>query len=513
MSDATTPLDNAPLPGLEPLLDADASRAADARATEEFALPSLLLMERAGAGSAAAIVRAYPTGDRPVAVVVGRGNNGGDGLVVARHLHEAGARVRILALGGELPEGTDAAKMAEITLRLGLEPTAVGPSAPPPTDDEIVVDAVLGIGARGAPRAEAAAAIDWIGMARGPVVSLDLPSGVNADSGQVEGTAVRADLTTTYHRSKPGLWIAPGRVHAGQVEVIDIGVPAAVDSPVAAWLAGPELLASWPPRHPAGDKYAAGALMVVGGSPGMTGAPTLAGEAAMRAGAGIVVAMVPRAVQETVASLSRELMTVALPDHEGYLAPAALGPIAQELRRCSAAVVGPGLGRHAATTAALRVLLAELPTPLVLDADGLWHVGPVEHLAERPAPTIITPHAGEAARLLGVSRAEVEAKRLWAARTLAERGDVTVVLKGPGTLVVAPDQLPLVSAIGDSRLSTAGSGDVLSGICGAALARGLRAPEAASLAVLAHAQAARVADRGEGTLAGDLVAALPEARA
>ena len=510
MSESTRTGAGAPLPGLTPLLDAEEQRAADARATEDFGIPGVILMERAGAGSAATIRDEWDIVGRRVAVVVGKGNNGGDGLVVARHLHEAGAAVRVLALEGELPGSDDAAVMARAVSALDIPVEPVGHGAGQPTPDEIIVDAVLGTGAKGAPRAAAGAAVDWIGMAPGPVVSLDLPSGVDGDTGRVPGTAVRADLTTTYHRSAPCLHTAPGRTHAGRVEVIDIGIPGAIESPVAAWLAGPELLGAWPGRRPDGDKYAAGAVMVVGGSPGMTGAPVLAGSAAMRAGAGLVVMLVPRATEEAVAGLGLELMTVATPDHDGHIAPGALPAVAAQVGRCGVAIIGPGLGRHPATTAAMRVLLAELPLPIVLDADGLWHLGPVEHLADRDSPTVITPHAGEAARLLGVAREEVEAGRLDAAEALADRGGVVVVLKGPGTIIAAPGHPPVISGPGDSRLSTAGSGDVLSGVCAAALGRGMRPHEAAAAAVIAHAESGRVADRGEGTIAGDLVAALPE---
>lgn len=511
MADSRPETTGPPLPGLTPLLDAEEQRAADARAIEDFGIPGVILMERAGAGSAAAICREHKLAERPVTVVVGTGNNGGDGLVVARHLHEAGATVRILAPEAELPVGDDSAVMAGAVAALDIPVGAVGPGASAPGPREIVVDAVLGTGARGAPRAAAGAAVDWIGMAQGPVVSLDIPSGVDADTGRVAGTAVRADLTTTYHRGKPGLYTAPGRAHAGRVEVVDIGIPRAVESPVAAWLAGPELLRAWPGRRSDGDKYAAGAVMVVGGSPGMTGAPVLAGSAAMRAGAGLVVMFVPRAIEETVAGLGLELMSVPAPDQDGHIAPAALPAVAAQVGRCDVAVLGPGLGRHPATTAAMQVLLSELPLPVVLDADGLWHLGPVEHLAERAAPTVITPHAGEAARLLGVERDAVESERLDAAEALADRGDVTVVLKGPGTIIAAPGHPPVICGPGDARLSTAGTGDVLSGVCAAALARGVAPPVAAALAVVAHAESARVADRGEGTIAGDLVDALPEA--
>jgi ADP-dependent NAD(P)H-hydrate dehydratase / NAD(P)H-hydrate epimerase len=499
----------APLPDCTPLFDAAAMREADRRAGEDHAIPSILLMERAGLASAEAALGAF-SGTGAALVVVGAGNNGGDGMVVARHLAEAGWEVEVAAPGGRPPETPDGAAMAAIASSLGI---GVGPlDTTRPAGARLVVDALLGTGARGAPRGEAAGAVEWIAGHDGPVLSLDVPSGVDAGSGRVEGAAVRARMTVTYHGDMVGLRVAPGCEHAGRVVVADIGIPGAVALPPTAWLVGAGAVAAVPRKGAAGDKYAAGAVLVVAGSPGLTGAASLAARATLRAGGGLTVVAVPAAVQPAVAAHLLEVMCAPLPDRDGHLAPESVERVESEARRASALAIGPGLGRAECTTEALLQILDRVALPAVLDADGLWHLGDgPERLAGRPAPTVITPHAGEAARLLGRSRDEVEAGRLDAARELARRSGAVALLKGPGTIVASPGGDVAVSAGGTPALATAGTGDVLTGTVAALLAKGMDPFRAAAAAVAAHARAGELADRGDGTIASDVLEALPAA--
>jgi NAD(P)H-hydrate epimerase len=497
-----------PIDGCRPLFASAAVRQADRRAVERHRIPSILLMDRAALAAAQEIARRHPVPGRAL-VVCGSGNNGGDGYAVARHLADDGWHVEIATPRGHRPATPDAMTMAATARSLGLRPRVL--TAAKIHEDTVVVDALLGTGARGAPQGPVGEAVALIAAHRGPVVALDVPSGVDADCGEVAGDAVRADLTVTFHGDKPGLHLDPGRRHAGEVVVADIGIPAEVVSAAAAWLAGPEA-GPVPARSATADKYAAGAVLVIAGSPGLTGAGILCARATLRAGAGLTVAAVPAAVQPVFAAAMAEVMSAPIPDVDGRFTHASLDRVVAEAARVGAVAIGPGLGRTEATTAFVHAVLDAVDLPTVIDADGLWHLGRRPGmLARRGAPVVLTPHAGEAARLLGVRREEVEAARLSSARRLADRANATVVLKGPGTVTVSPEGDVVVDGAGTAALATAGSGDVLTGIVTAFLARGMAPPAAAATAVAVHARAGIVADRGDGTVAGDLVEALPEA--
>jgi len=501
-----------PLPGCTPLFDATALRESDRRASDDHAMPSILLMERAGLAAAEAILARHPA-RREALVLAGAGNNGGDGYVVARHLAEAGWEVEIAAPDPEAAGSPDAATMRAIAATLGLRPRRADPG-PLRAERRLVVDALLGTGTRGAPRGPTAALIAALEGAAAPVVALDVPSGVEADTGRAPGAAVRAELTVTFHGDKLGLRVEPGLALAGEVLVADIGIPASVAAAPVGWLAGPGAVAAVPPKAAAGDKYAAGAVLVVGGSTGLTGAPTMAARATLRAGAGLAVVAVPESVQPAVAGQLLEVMSAGLPEEDGALGPGSREAALAQARRVSAVAIGPGLGRAEATTEFLESLLATLDRPVVLDADGLWHLGEEpERLQRRPAPTVITPHAGEAARLLGWARADVEARRLDAARELADRAQAVVVLKGAGTLTCEALGPVIVNGTNTPALASAGTGDVLTGVIAAYLAKGLPALVAAAAGVAVHGRAGQLAGRGDGTLAGDVIEALPRALA
>jgi NAD(P)H-hydrate epimerase len=502
-----------PLPAwMAPLLVADELRAVDAWAIEQQGIPGVELMERAGEGLARLVTDVAPGG--PVAVVCGGGNNGGDGYVVARLLRAQGREVRVLTTVDPDRLKGDARVNLE---RLPGDPPQ--PFAAAALDGAaVIVDAVLGTGFSGAPRDDVAAAIAAMNAAGAPVVAADVPSGVDASTGVVAAEAVYAVATATFHAPMPGLWIHPAKAHAGEVVVVDIGVPAGWQEIVAPsiGLIGDGVLGTYPRRGPDTTKFVSGHVLVAGGSRGMTGAPCLAASAAMRAGAGYVTACVPESLNDIFEIKLTEVMSLPLPDgggaHTAFGAPAVIDRAAQ---RGGALVLGPGLGRGDGAVGFARRVAAEAAVPLVLDADGLnAHAGEaLGALRERSAPAILTPHAGELARLLDADSGAVATRRLEHAREAARRSGAIVVLKGDDTLVAEPEGRVGVSRGGSPALATAGTGDVLSGVLGAFLARGMAPFDAACAGVFAHAEAGRraavVLDGPDGVIASDVIDELP----
>jgi len=519
-------------PWLIPLPDAEAMRAIDSWAIGQQGVPGLELMERAGAGVARALERLAPDG--PVTVVCGKGNNGGDGLVVARLLRQSGrpvtvvcvappeelagdARANLEALPGEPPRRLDGQPWA---------PSAGGNAEPRPASAgelfgprATIVDALLGTGFQGEPRGAVADAIDAVNASGAQVVSVDVPSGVDASTGVVRASAVRATLTVTFHAAKSGLWISPGKAHAGEVHTIDIGIPRGAPGGARVGLITPDVLEQLPRRGSRSTKFSSGHVLVAGGSRGLTGAPRMAAEASMRAGAGYVTACVPSSLQDILASAGTpELMTRGLPDEDGALSADGVGEVLEASARGGALALGPGLGRRPGAFAFARSLAAAADVPMVLDADGLnAHAGRLSELSARSAPTVLTPHAGELGRLLELDSAEIERERLRHVRAAAARAGAVVVLKGDDTLVAEPAGAVAVSPGGSPALATAGTGDVLTGVIAALLAQGLDAFAAAAAGVWLHAQAGRRAasrlGAPEGVIASDVIAALPGARA
>ncbi len=495
-------------PWCEPLPDAELMRATDRWAIEEQGVASADLMERAGIGLARVVEGLVPDGD--VAVLCGKGNNGGDGLVAARLLRDSGRRVTVMAVG-DLTQGT-----ADVRANLQRLP---GPGPVPLDHVQLAgfaacVDALLGTGFTGEPHGEIAAAITALNAVSGPVISADVPSGVDASTGFVGADAVCAAATATFHQSKPGLWINPGKAHSGRVEVVDIAIPRGAPGVPSIGLIGPGVLDALPRRQAQSTKFASGQVIVVGGSPGLSGAPSMASESAQRAGAGYVTACVPRSLEMIFEIRLLEVMTRGLPDQDGALTPEGADTVIELARRGGAIALGPGLGRSPGSFALARDVAQRAPVALVLDADGLnAHAGHLDALAARSPPTVLTPHAGELARLLNTGSADISRERLLHARTAAARAHAVVVLKGDDTLVVAPDGSVAVSPGGSPALATAGTGDVLTGVLGALLAQGLGAFSAAAMAVWLHAQAGREAARRlgcvEGVIASDVIAALP----
>ena len=435
---------------LAPLYTADELRAAEQGHDVEA------MMERAGRGVADAVLRRYPDARR-IAAVCGKGANGGDGRIALRLLAEAGR---------ETAQEIDGA--------------------------DVVLDALFGTGFRGAPREDAATRIEQINHAGVPVVAVDLPSGVDASTGEVPGAAVDADLTVTMHGPKVGVVVAPGRFHAGDVEVAEIGLE---PGDTEHRLVTEEILRLVPRKQEWDTKYTAGAVLLVGGAPGLTGAVCLAAEAAFRADAGYVAVATPAA---------------SLPVVEARLLEAVKAPLQRvdELAgRATALAIGPGLGRGEEEHALVRRLLSELSVPAVVDADALFELEP----GDWPAPRVLTPHSGELGRLLGEESQWVDAHRLEAVRRAADMYRCVVLLKGADTLVGAPGEGVLVSASGTPALAAAGTGDVLTGIVAAFLAKGMDARLAAAAAAFAHGRAAELVPHQRGVVASDVIAALPSA--
>jgi NAD(P)H-hydrate epimerase len=374
----------------------------------------------------------------------------------------------------------------------------------------VIVDALLGTGASGPLREDARAVVQAMDAAPAPVVAADVPSGVDASTGEVADVAVRCAATATFHLAKPGLWIAPGKAHAGRVREVAIGMPPGAPVEAEIGLIGDAALDLVPRRDAAGTKFSSGAVLVAGGSRGLTGAVCLAALGAMRAGAGYVTVGVPEALEAIFEVKLTEAMSVGLPAEGGAAV------VLERAERVDALVLGSGLGREERALAFAREVAAGARLPLVLDADGLnAHAGALEALAARPGPTVLTPHAGELGRLLGVRSGEVAARRLHHVREAARRAQAVVALKGDDTLVAEPGGRVAVSPGGAPGLATAGTGDVLAGVVGALLAKGLHPWPAACAAVLAHVRAgqraATAAGGADGLIAGDVATALPAA--
>lgn len=485
----------------EPLYTAAEMRAAESAYEGE----TLELMERAGVAVAAAVLRDYPDAGR-VAVSCGGGANGGDGLVVARELHAAGREAVVRLLAPEEKITGDAGENLRRAKEVGL------PFVDEPVPADVLVDALFGTGFSGAPRREAGRFIEEMNAAGAPIVSVDVPSGVDASTGEIGGPAVEAERTVTFHAPKVGLAVAPGRFHAGEVEVADIGL---APTETRNQRVTKELLSLVPRRGQRDNKYTAGFVLVVGGSVGLTGAPSLSAEAALRAGAGIVVACVPGSLNLVFEQRLVEVITRPCPDEKGTMTPGAADVVLEASERAGAVALGPGLGRTEGVRGLVGYLLDAIDKPIVLDADGLWAVeGHLDWVFTRDAPTVLTPHAGELGRLLGRRSEWVSAHRLKAVQAGADDVGATVLLKGADTLVAAPGRGVLVCDLGNPGLATAGTGDVLTGVVAAFLAKGMDPRLAAAAGAAATGVAADLGARRHGQaglIAGDVVEALSPA--
>jgi NAD(P)H-hydrate epimerase len=483
------------------------------RATQQRGIPADALMEAAGREVADAAVRlvggAY---GRRAVVVCGKGNNGGDGLVAARYLDRAGIRTTVLLLDDALqgPAGTNLARLGTTTVRRrAFEPAALDREL---ERADVAVDAIFGTGFRGTPVGSYAEAIGALAASRVPLVAVDIPSGVNGETGAVEGPAVRADLTVTFGAPKPGLVLLPGATHAGVVEVEQIGFPTDLIRSDLVLLEAEDVAAIVPSREPDTHKRSAGYAVVVGGSRLMTGAVALAGTAAYRAGAGLVAVAVPDGILTVTQGAVREAVFVGLPETDVGTAAGGSARLDEVLGQAGSLAVGPGMTTDERTAGWIRELVRSSEVPVVLDADGLnAFAGRAEDLADRKADLILTPHAGEFARVAGVSTGELGTDRVRHVRELAARTSATVLLKGSRTLIGAPDGSVRINPTGGPFLATGGTGDVLTGMVAALVARGCSPIDAGSAAAFVHGLAGGLAseERGVGTTASDVLERVP----
>ncbi|MBV8199098.1 MAG: NAD(P)H-hydrate dehydratase [Acidobacteria bacterium] len=534
------------------ILTAESMRGVDRAAIERLGLPALVLMENAALGVADAIGRQYPDAES-AAIFCGPGNNGGDGLAVARQLATRGYAVEIFLADGGRPLTGDAALQLAVCRRLDLSIQQLPPDASAAAlqaalaaarEHDVVVDALFGTGLARPLTGLFASLVEGLNEVPRPRVAVDIPSGLSGSSAELPGPHLLADLTVTFAAPKVAHVFPPAADAVGELVVTDLGFPARLVEEAEGdlhLLVGEELRGLLPPRARDSHKGDFGHLLLVAGSLGKAGAAVLAARAAVRAGAGLVTAAVPAPILPIVHLGSVEAMGVPLPAGTpalgggpggpggpagaadpadsaamgGALAAGAADVALQAAAGKSALAVGPGLGQQPETVAAIRRLVAGAALPLVLDADGInAFAGRAADLAARQAPTVLTPHPGELGRLLGTSAAEVQADRPAAARRAAAATGAIVVLKGSLTLIAAPGGGLYVNPTGNPGMASGGTGDVLTGILGGLLAQRLAPLDAACLAVYLHGLAGDLALarlRGPSLAAEDLVAALPAA--
>lgn len=489
----------------------------DRYAIDQVGIPGVVLMENAGSAVARCAMECFGTLD-DVIVLCGRGNNGGDGLVAARHLWDHGKRVRVFVIGeGEL--SADASVNLRIAQQLGVPVQRV---VEPPREliegsKVLIIDALLGTGFAGEVRQPLASVIDEVNRARergAKVLAVDVPSGVNASTGEVAAHCVEADITVTFHCMKVGLASYPGAAKAGRVEVCQIGIPAAAWTALASserFELVDDLVVSRivMPRSPWIHKGEAGRVVVLGGSKGFTGAALLAARGALRAGAGLVSLGVPGGVYSVVAPASPETMTSAIGQGDRFGERDA----SEALSLCSVAraiALGPGIGTALETAAFVRLVLGQARVPVVLDADGLnCLAGDLAVLRACGAPVVVTPHPGEMGRLCGVSAAEIQRNRVGWARRLARDTGVVCVLKGPRTVVAGPDGSCFVNPTGNASMAAPGMGDVLTGVIAAYCAQGMPPLEAAIAGVYLHGLAGEQLGLDRGVLASEVADMIP----
>ena len=486
---------------------------------QELGISGTVLMERAGVAMAEEILERYtPRRFRRLGLkalaVCGGGNNGGDGFVIARELYRAGAEVTVVATKEEY--SGDLATNLEVLRNLGIE--VHGPEDLDELLDGtgLVVDALLGTGFSGEVREKEAGLIRELNNAGVTTVAVDVPSGVDGSTGEVQSVAVEADLTVCAHAAKIGCVISPGREHAGEVVAVDIGIPPEADvEPSVTWTDKPSIQGLIPRTEEPAHKYSAGALLVVAGSKGVTGAPVMVVEGAQRTGCGIIFLSTPDSAAPDVDLRLTEALVYGMPEDDGQMTSEALEQVRGQAERATAVVIGPGMGTGEEGTKFVEGILREVEAPVLLDADAISNLSGSDALSKREAPTVITPHPGELSRLLEGGTKELQARRLHSAREASERHGCCVLLKGSDT-IVTEGEWTAVNSTGSVALATAGTGDVLSGVIGALLSRGMEPYEAACAGAWVHGRAAELwledtGLPGESFIATDLLTYIPQA--
>jgi hydroxyethylthiazole kinase-like uncharacterized protein yjeF len=515
------------------LVVSEQMRKIDKITIEKIGIPGLELMEKAGLGSALVgkkILDEKVKGKK-VIIFCGKGNNGGDGFVVGRYLSKWGAKVEFYLLGKkEEVKGDALANLKKvISLKLTIKQVFREKELPAELKADLIVDAIFGTGFKGKATGLEEKVIQVINSSRIKVLSIDIPSGLEADTGSVEGICVKADYTPTMGLPKIGQFFFPGKSFCGKVEVIDIGVPQKVieDQKFNLNLITEEEVKNIIPRRP-GDahKGTCGKVLLIAGSTGMTGAATLASLSCLKAGAGMSILGIPKSLNEIMEIKLTEVMTKPLPDvkKRGALALRGLGEIMQVLKWADCVALGPGLGQHFETIELVRKLVTKVELPMVIDADGLNAIARDSSiLNQTKAPLILTPHIGELSRLINVPIDEIEKNRMKYARESVNKFNCVLVFKGAPTIIGEPEGQVYVNPTGNAGMATAGSGDVLTGIIVGLLAQMIFLKdqdikksmlECALAGVYIHGLCGDLAkeEKGEmGMIAGDMMEKLPEA--
>lgn len=496
----------------------------DRTAIEVVGIPGIVLMENAGRGATEVMNRYFPElGGKRVAVLAGGGNNGGDGFVIARHLWQQSVELSVYCLKKRKSYQGDAKINLAITEKLGVPVKEYTDSESLPglkeelTKADLLVDAILGTGLTDSVRGFYREVIDMVNQLGGPVLAVDLPSGLSATSGLPLGTCIQATVTATFGLPKVGQLVTPGCTFVGHLEIVDIGLPRSVTEapePPRMWLEADDLAGMIHPRSAASHKGSFGHVLVVGGSVGKTGAGALAGLGAARAGAGLVTVAVPTSLHGIMEVKLTEVMTEPLAETaDQTVALEALPRLRKLLEDKQALALGPGISVHEETAQVVLKLVESSPCPIVVDADGVnGLVDNLDVLARARAPVILTPHPGEMGRLLKRSAAEVQNERLDLTQTFSQEYGVTLVLKGARTLISSSEGRLAINSTGNPGLASGGTGDVLTGLIAGFVAQGLSPFDASCMGVYCHGKAAdRLARRwGEqGMLAMDLLPEIP----
>jgi NAD(P)H-hydrate epimerase len=510
---------------LIPVLTAEEMRSIDKETIRDH-VPGLRLMERAGKGVVDEIINNLkPKKTARIVIVCGKGNNGGDGFVVARLLKRKGYRASTYLIGKATDVEGDARTNLKRCKRVGIRVREIDESKLARLEEglaraDICIDAVFGTGFSGEPRGIVRDVIGMVNESPAYRVAIDMPSGVDSSTGEA-ALAVEADLTVTMGLPKRGQVLFPGRAHIGELIIHDIGVPPEVvmQAKLDTFILTKSDIQTWlPDRPPQAHKWTCGAVAAICGSTGFTGAATLTSLSALRAGAGVVTLAVPRSLNPVMEVKLTEVMTLSVDDTpEGTFASRARQALEEFAERADAVAIGPGLSQHADTVRLVRALVPKLGRPCVLDADGInAFAGQARKLKSLHFPLVLTPHAGEAARLLKVGKGEIISNPIDFARGVALDLGLVVVLKGAPTIIAGPDGDAFINPTGNQGLATAGSGDVLTGIIAGLLAQGVPALEAACSGVYIHGHLGDMLleERGYfGYLAGELTDRIPEALA
>lgn len=493
----------------------------DRKAIQGLGIPGLTLMENAGRGTYEMIVRYFGEVEgKSVIVFCGKGNNGGDGFVIARYLKQNGADVKAILLGNKSDVKGDAEANLVKVEKLGISIRQLSDAGPIeiPANTWLIVDAIFGTGFSGDIQEPVTAIIEKINASNKIVVAVDCPSGLDGASGRVSNPTVKANLTVTFGLPKIGQALYPGKEYCGNLEIIDIGFPAGLDKDIDTYLITEKLAASLLPiRNPESHKGDFGKLFILAGSVGYTGAATLTSLAALRCGTGLVILGIPESLNAIMETKVTEVITKPLPDVRkgGHLATRGMGEIRQQINWADALAIGPGIGAHHETIELVNRLIRQIEKPAVIDADGLNIIAKdIYALKEHKGPLVISPHYGEFSRLTKLSIEEITGNRFELAKSFAKEYRLTLILKGAPSIVATESGEIYINHSGNDGMATAGSGDVLTGLIAGFMAQDVDSKKAAVLATFAHGLAGDLA-AGElghrGMIAGDILRMVPEA--